>query len=180
MISASRSNAASGLCHQRLARGTLLAQRPVNVACMARFCWHFTAYVDGNEYIWWSDVTESMATIRSPFYGYKQLQQRCSSHKHANTGQIALPEPLNWWVNFLNQYFVNFCHYCSRFGSHGLCEMHKTYDNKKLSYRRVTARCVLSVVILPITTQQCINYLYDKSWPNRWYKVGGLVGGNVV
>jgi len=36
------------------------------------------------------------------------------------------------------------------------------YD-KKLSYRRVTARCVLSVVILPITTQQCRNYLYNKS-----------------
>jgi len=35
--------------------------------------------------------------------------------------------------------------------------------NKKLSYRRVTARCFLSVVILPITTQQCRNYLYDKS-----------------
>jgi len=31
--------------------------------------------------------------------------------------------------------------------------------NKKLRYRRVTARCVLSVVILPITTQQCRNYL---------------------
>ena len=50
---------------------------------------------------------------------------------------------------------------------------------KKLRYRRVTARCVLPVVILPITTQQCRNYLYDKSWPNRWYEVGGLVGGNV-
>jgi len=34
---------------------------------------------------------------------------------------------------------------------------------KKLSYRRVTARCVLSVVILPITMQQCRNYLYNKS-----------------
>ena len=34
--------------------------------------------------------------------------------------------------------------------------------NKKLSYRRVTARCVLSVVIVPITTQQCRNYFYDK------------------
>jgi len=52
-------------------------------------------------------------------------------------------------------------------------------ENNKLSYRRVTARCGLSVVILPITTQQCRNYLYDKSWPNRWYEVGGLVGGNV-
>ena len=36
-------------------------------------------------------------------------------------------------------------------------------ENKKLSYRRVTARCVLSVVILPIATQQYRNYLYDKS-----------------
>ena len=54
-------------------------------------------------------------------------------------------------------------------------------EDKKLSYRRVTARCVLSVVILPIATQQCRNYLpiYDKSWPNWWYEVGGLVGGNV-
>jgi len=51
--------------------------------------------------------------------------------------------------------------------------------NKKLSYRRVTTRCLLSVVILPIATQQCRNYLYDKSWPNWWYKAGVLVGGNV-
>ena len=51
--------------------------------------------------------------------------------------------------------------------------------NKKLSYRRVTARCGLSVVILPIATQQCRNYLYDKSWPNWWHEVGGLVRGNV-
>jgi len=35
--------------------------------------------------------------------------------------------------------------------------------NKKLSYRRGTARCVVSVKILPIATQQCKNYLYDKS-----------------
>jgi len=35
--------------------------------------------------------------------------------------------------------------------------------NKKLSYRRRTARCVVSVEILPIATQQCRNYLYDKS-----------------
>jgi len=40
------------------------------------------------------------------------------------------------------------------------------YDNnysKKLSYRRGTARCVVSVEILPVAAQQCINYLYDKS-----------------
>jgi len=34
---------------------------------------------------------------------------------------------------------------------------------KKLSYRRGTTRCVVSVEILPIATQQCRNYLYDKS-----------------
>jgi len=37
----------------------------------------------------------------------------------------------------------------------------KTY--KKLSYRQVTARCVVPIEILPIATQQCRNYLYDKS-----------------
>ena len=35
--------------------------------------------------------------------------------------------------------------------------------NKKLSYRRGTARCVVSIEILPIAMQQCRNYLYDKS-----------------
>jgi len=35
--------------------------------------------------------------------------------------------------------------------------------NKKLSYCRGTARCVVSVEILPIATQQCRNYLYNKS-----------------
>ena len=38
-----------------------------------------------------------------------------------------------------------------------------TDTNKKLSYRRGTARCVVSIKILPIATQQCRNYLYDKS-----------------
>jgi len=35
--------------------------------------------------------------------------------------------------------------------------------NKKLSYRRGTARCVVSIEILPIATHRCRNYLYDKS-----------------
>jgi len=34
---------------------------------------------------------------------------------------------------------------------------------KKLSYRRGTARCVVSVVILPVVTQQCRNCLYHMS-----------------
>jgi len=37
------------------------------------------------------------------------------------------------------------------------------FVNKKLSYRRGTARCVVSIEILPIAMQQCRNYLYDKS-----------------
>ena len=36
------------------------------------------------------------------------------------------------------------------------------HSDKKLSYRRGTARWVVSVEILPIATQQCRNYLYDK------------------
>ena len=61
-----------------------------------------------------------------------------------------------WWyfrLAVLPQTFISFLQskdYCM-----------KLY--KKLSYRRVTSRCVLPVVILPITTQQCRNYLYDKS-----------------
>jgi len=37
------------------------------------------------------------------------------------------------------------------------------FKYKKLSYRRGTARCVVSIEILPIATQQCRNCLYDKS-----------------
>ena len=41
----------------------------------------------------------------------------------------------------------------------GASRMH----DKKLRYRRGTARCVVSVEILPIATQQCRNYLHDKT-----------------
>ena len=51
--------------------------------------------------------------------------------------------------------------------------------NKKHSYRRGTARCVVSVEILPTATQQCRNYLLDKSWTNRSYEVRGLQWDNV-
>ena len=36
------------------------------------------------------------------------------------------------------------------------------YNYNKLSYCRGTARCVVSIEILPVATQQCRNYLYDK------------------
>jgi len=50
---------------------------------------------------------------------------------------------------------------------------------KKLSYRRRTARCVVSVETMPTAMQQCRNYLYDKSWTNQSYEVGGLQWDNV-
>ena len=40
---------------------------------------------------------------------------------------------------------------------------HGNDNYKKLSYRRGTARCIVSIEILSIATQQCRNYLYDKS-----------------
>jgi len=43
-----------------------------------------------------------------------------------------------------------------------MCTQYTTYI-KKLSYRRGTARCVVAIKILPVATQQCRNYLYDKS-----------------
>jgi len=39
----------------------------------------------------------------------------------------------------------------------------KSHVYKQLSYRRGTARCVVSIEILPVATQQYRNYLYDKS-----------------
>jgi len=51
---------------------------------------------------------------------------------------------------------------------------------KNLRYRRGTARCVVSVEILPTATQQCRNYLYDKSWTNRSYEVEGLRWADVI
>ena len=47
--------------------------------------------------------------------------------------------------------------------------------NKKLSYRRGAARCVVSVEILPIATQQCMDNLY-KSGTNRSYEFEGYSG----
>jgi len=53
------------------------------------------------------------------------------------------------------------------------------YIDKKLSYPRGTARSVVSVEILPVATQKCRNYLYDKSWTNQSYEVGGLQWADV-
>ena len=42
-------------------------------------------------------------------------------------------------------------------------DLHLVINNKKLSYRRETARWVVLVEILLVATQQCRNYLYNKS-----------------
>ena len=52
---------------------------------------------------------------------------------------------------------------CLEVGLHAVDDRSVTRQHKKLSYRRGTARCVVSVEILSIATQQCRNYLYDKS-----------------
>ena len=49
--------------------------------------------------------------------------------------------------------------YCVKWG----VKLYSNQPYKKLTYRRGTARCVVSVEILPIAMQHCRNYLYDKS-----------------
>ena len=92
--------------------------------------------------------------------------------------KTSMPVVVKIWTFF--KFLDKFLHFIKNqlisFPVHGAPGQHTA--NKKLSYRRVTARCVLLVVMLPIAMQQCRNYLYDKSWPNRWYEVGDLVGGN--
>jgi len=74
--------------------------------------------------------------------------------------------------------------YSPNVGGVGKNQQHLTNDslyfNKKLSYRQGTAKCIVSVEILPIATQQCRNYLYDKSWTNRSYEVGGIQWADVL
>jgi len=59
-------------------------------------------------------------------------------------------------------------------------ERSSSYLYKKLSYRRVTARCVLSVVILPITTQQCRNSLYDVMDMSSYRPMGASVARLII
>ena len=48
---------------------------------------------------------------------------------------------------------------------------HKYIDDvTTISETIATCSQLLTVAILQITTQQCRNYLYDKSWPNQWYE----------
>ena len=49
-----------------------------------------------------------------------------------------------------------------------------SHEYKKLSYRRGTAQCVVSVEILLVATQQCRNYLYDKSCTKYQLSLIGL------
>ena len=44
-----------------------------------------------------------------------------------------------------------------------LCGSGRVGSRKELPVVNSAARCVVSVEILPIATQQCRNYLYDKS-----------------
>ena len=85
---------------------------------------------------------------------------------------------VTWLLYSCGLFFLTFKRFTAPVDMTGRWIKWRLSCNKKLSYRRGTAWCVVSVEILPIATQQCSNYLYDKSWPNRWYEVGDLVGGN--
>ena len=61
----------------------------------------------------------------------------------------------------LSQKLLNYTHALIK--QYTLFEARLQLSRQEAQLRRVTARCVLSVVILPITMQQCRNYLYDKS-----------------
>ena len=61
---------------------------------------------------------------------------------------------------------ISHVHAVERAGAHAdhvlLTEAACATRDKKLNYRRGTARCVVSVKILPTATQQCRNYLYKS------------------
>ena len=85
----------------------------------------------------------------------KQLNKKINNNRLINYKSLASPsESASAWTCTHMQLRM-----AGQLQNNASCPIY----NKKLSYRRVTARCVLSVVILPIATQQCRNYLYDKS-----------------
>jgi len=57
--------------------------------------------------------------------------------------------------------------------------VHRVSQQEAQLSPRDRAICVVSVEILPTATQQCRNYLYDKSWTNQSYEVGRLQWDNV-
>ena len=83
-------------------------------------------------------------------------------------------ETLSW--NWVFKYYLNTMQYLQVIKKYFCTAAIPHKRNNKLSYRRGTARCVVSVEILPIATQQCRNYLYDKSLTDRSYEVGGYSG----
>jgi len=97
----------------------------------------------------------------------------CKQSKYAVKTET---ESCFWRPFWTRRVLVITAHFVSRSSNCALKCLGLVY--KKLSYSRGTARCVVSIEILPIATQRCRNYLYDKSWPNRWYEVADLVGGN--
>ena len=96
----------------------------------------------------------------------------CTSHVHlkfsSSTGSWCCSIAVG---NFTHK-MVNICCQQSTFAVVSMLK-------KKLSYRRGTARCVVSVEIWPIATQQCKNYLFDKSRTMRSYEVVRFCGHNV-
>jgi len=103
---------------------------------------------------WWCNDATALAGYANLMMMY--LNRNASNFKHTNYHLFAVNSTI---FNKLPVYDL-------------LSGIRKFY--KILSYRRGTARCVLLVEILPTAMQQYRNYLYDKSWTNGSYEVGGL------
>ena len=130
-----------------------------NLACCVELknedLWSYSHKIELGAYL----VYENVHTITS--LPIKRRSKRCYSNQHFSLLPTIKMAAKTSWYRYGTK--LRHCHpmYNESRAVSPMCS--KIYVNKKLSYRRVTARCVLSVVILPITTQQCRNYLYDKS-----------------
>jgi len=102
-----------------------------------------------------------------------------SRHNHATPHHhsvfyrpAALPATQPTASTHWRQYIISSIKYVIGKSRHHCCKQEAQLSPSDWAMRLVSNN-------LPITTQQCRNYLYDKSWPNRWYEVGGLVRGNM-
>ena len=108
---------------------------------------------------------------------YRQTQSTHHTHRNQRKDRKTVPASILDHVRFFPPAWS---HAPPNHAAVSDVEFESQCKNKKLSYRRWTARCVVSVEILPIATQQCRNYLYDKSWTKRNYEVWRVTVGRCV
>ena len=93
-------------------------------------------------YICYAELNDTGVPLQAwPWYGHR-------AHVYVQTVYVAYPKVLR--VDSLPRNVSPASQFTIRY---------EMLFYKKLSYRRGTARCVVSIEILPIATQQCRNYL---------------------